>query len=253
MAKPILIANWKNHPDSLKEAKNLLKQLSRDRSLYKKLFFFVAPPSPYLESVAFYKDFIRTASQDISSVPKGTYTGVVTSDILKSFGVRIAILGHSERRALGETSSEVAEKVKVALRSGIAPLVCIGETVRDADGEHFEFLREQLKLSLSCLTCKADASKLVVAYEPVWAIGKDAKNAIDSKDLSQTVIFIKKVLSDLFGREIADRIPILYGGSVEVSNADVLLQGTKIRGFLVGHASLNTENLKSIAKSLISK
>src|SRR3989338_28327 len=156
MAKPILVANWKNHPGSLSEAKALLRQIAKSAKLYKKLSFFVAPPFTYFESVSKrLGSFGRLASQNISPLPPGNYTGQVAPDILKSFGVRLAIIGHSERRALGETSEVVYQKVKIALRSGITPLVCIGETSRDRDGERFEFLREQLKSSLTGLNRKA--------------------------------------------------------------------------------------------------
>ena len=254
MAKPILVANWKNHPGSLNEARTLLKQLSRNSKLYKKLAFFIAPPFTYFESVSErLGNFGKLASQNISSLPPGTYTGQITSDILKSFGVKLAIIGHSERRRFGETSEHIAKKVKVALRSGMAALVCVGEISRDRDGEHFEFLREELKGSLAGLNRKTDVSKLAVAYEPVWAIGKRATDAIEPADLKQSVIFIRKVLTDMFGRPAAERVPILYGGSVEPANAGILFSETSIRGFLVGHASLNAKTFKEIAESLISK
>ena len=124
---------------------------------------------------------------------------------------------------------------------------------RDQDGKHFEFLREQLKLSLSGLNRKVDALKLALAYEPVWAIGKRANDAIEPVDLSESAIFIKKVLADMFGRAVAERVPILYGGSVESANARMLFNKTGIRGYLVGHASLNAKSFKAIAQSLISK
>src|SRR3989338_6354854 len=252
MARPILVANWKNHPSSLIEAKTLLRQLSRSSKLYKKLFFFIAPPYPYFALVSErLGNFGQLAAQDVFVLPSGNHTGQVTLDILKSFGVRLSILGHSERRALGETNDSVSQKINIALRSGIIPLVCVGETARDQDGEHFEFLRDELKLSLAGLNRKNDIAKLVIAYEPVWAIGKNARDAIAPADLSQSVIFIRKVLTDMFGRKTAEHIPILYGGSVESANVRALLHETGIRGFLVGHASLHTKSLEAIAESLI--
>ncbi|MEK7177097.1 MAG: triose-phosphate isomerase [Patescibacteria group bacterium] len=254
MAKPVLIANWKNYPSSFSEAKNLLGQLSRDRKFYKKLSLFIAPPLPYLESVALKsKGFARLAIQDTTNLSGGTYTGVVTPDILKSFGVGLVILGHSEQRALGETNEAVSQKVITALRSGFTPLVCVGELSRDQEGRHFEFLREQLKSSLAGLNKKTQAAKLAIAYEPVWAIGKSAIEAIGPSDLSESTIFIKKVLSDMFGRSTADRIPILYGGSVEPANAKTLFSKTGVKGYLVGHASLSAKNFKAIAIALTSK
>ena len=234
MAKPILVANWKNHPSSLFEAKNLLKQLSRSAKVYKKWDFYIAPPLTYFEVVAERaKNFAKLASQDIEIL-----------DILKSFGVKLSIIGHSDSRAKGETDEEINKKIKLALKANITSLVCIGENIWDQDGEHFEFLRSQLRSAFLGIK----NPRAMVAYEPVWAIGKGSKDAIQSGDLEQTVIFIKKVLSDIFGRKIADKIPVLYGGAVEPSNAESLLKGTGIRGFLVGHASLDAKKLRSIAE-----
>ncbi|MEK7147817.1 MAG: triose-phosphate isomerase [Patescibacteria group bacterium] len=252
MAKPILVANWKNYPSSLSEAQTLLKNLAKKRELYKKVSLFIAPPFPYFESVYTKgKNFGQLASQDISNLPKGTYTGDITPEILKSFGVKLSIIGHSERRALGERSRDVAEKIKVALKSGIAPLVCFGEKERDVDGEHFEFLRQNMRQFLLGLS-KNEVSKIALAYEPVWAIDKSSKDAIDSRELAQTIIFIRKILSDLFSRKVAEQVPILYGGSVEPGNAMKLME-TGIRGFLVGHASLNAKSFEAIAREITSK
>lgn len=253
MAKPILVANWKNHPSSISEAESLIKKIIKDRALYKKLSLAIAPPAPYFELVSDrVGNFAKLASQDLSLV-SGTRTGEVTLDILKSFGVRIAIIGHSERRNLGESSEEVSQKVRLALRSGITPLVCVGEEDFDTDGEHFEFLRRQIKQSLSSLGRRADLSRLAIAYEPAWAIGKRAKNAMSPLDLSQSVIFIRKVLVDMFTRATAESVPILYGGSVEPANAEGLFRGTGIRGFLVGHTSLEARAFRAVAETLISK
>ncbi|MDO8424026.1 MAG: triose-phosphate isomerase [bacterium] len=253
MAKPILVANWKNHPGSLSEARALLKSLSKNSGLYKNLSVFIAPPATYFELVSLRAhSFARLASQDIPAFSSGVHTGLITSDILKSFGVRLCIIGHSEQRARGETSAEVSEKVKIALRAGITPLVCVGEKVRDTDGEHFEFLREELKSSLAGLRAKA-ARGIMIAYEPAWVIGKHAKDALPPVELAQSVIFLRKQLADLYGRKVAESIPILYGGSVEEDNAGVLMRETSVRGFLIGHASLRAGSFKAIANSLISK
>lgn len=254
MAKPILVANWKNYPGSLPEAKSLLTNLAKSSRLYKKISLFIAPPLPYLGIVAERSTtYARLACQDFPSLSDGTHTGMVLPNVLKSFGVRLAVIGHSERRALGETSEDVAEKVKIATNAGIIPLVCIGEETRDSDGDYFEFLREEIKLSLSGISKKADAEKLIIAYEPIWAIGSQAKGVIEPTDLAQTVIFIRKVLSDIFGRATAENIPVLYGGSVDAANAEALVKETGIKGFLVGRASLRAESFKAIAESLVGK
>ncbi|MBX4189129.1 triose-phosphate isomerase [Candidatus Parcubacteria bacterium] len=251
MKKPILVANWKNHPESLRAVTPILTGLSRKSAVYKKLSTFIAPPLVYIEAVSSkIKSFAGLAGQDIFFAMEGTYTGAVTPDILKSFGVKLTIIGHSERRALGETNEVAAAKVKTALRSGITPLLCIGEEARDAEGNYFEFLSEELKLSLEGIRRKDDAHKLIIAYEPIWAIGKKAKDAMPPADLAQMVIFIKKVLTEIFGRESAERIPILYGGSVESGNANELV-ATGVQGFLVGHASLDPKNFSEIAEALL--
>ena len=251
MAKSLLVANWKNYPNSLYEANMLLGGLSRNKKHFKKVSLFIAPPLPYLESVATKsKTFAHLACQDIAETPAGTHTGVVPVEILKSFGVELAIIGHSERRALGETDVIVSQKAKKAINAGITPLICVGEKSRDHEGHHFEFLREQIKGSLSGLSHKKGGLKFVVAYEPIWAIGREATGAIEAADLTESVIFIKKVLNDIFGRKTADRIPILYGGSVDGLNAEKLFTKTGIRGYLVGRASLNPKTFEAIAHAI---
>jgi triosephosphate isomerase len=253
MAKPILIANWKNNPSSQKEAADLLTSLSRKSALFKKISLFIAPPYTYFESVSKKsKSFASLATQDIFFTAEGPHTGSVTPDILKSFGVKLAIIGHSERRALGETNEVVATKLKTAFMSGIVPLLCIGENARDEEGNHLQFIQDQLKFSLEGIRRKEDAEKLIIAYEPVWAIGKRATEAMSPTELAEMVIFIKKALTDIFGREAADVIPVLYGGSVDNTNAEPLYKETGIRGFLVGRASLKAKEFCDIAQALVS-
>jgi triosephosphate isomerase (TIM) len=253
MAKPILVGNWKNYPASPKEAAELLASLGRKAALLRKLSTFIAPPYVYFEPAAKKaKTFGQLASQDIFFAAEGTHTGSITPEILKAFGVKLAIIGHSERRRLGETSGAVAKKIRGALSSGITPLICVGEETRDDEGNHLEVVREELKASLEGIK-KDEAKKLVIAYEPVWAIGKRASEAMGPADLSEMVIFIKKVLTDVFGREAAEAIPVLYGGSVDATNAEAIYRGTGVRGFLLGRASLDAKAFAEIAKILISQ
>jgi triosephosphate isomerase (TIM) len=249
MKRPILVANWKNHPASLSEARRLLSGLSRQTKVFKKITTFVAPPTTYLELAATkVRSYAGLAVQDIFFTSEGTYTGAISPDILKSFGVKLAIVGHSERRKLGENNELVAAKIKTALRAGITPLLCVGEPERDPEGSYFEFISDELRSSLDGVK-REEAGKLIVAYEPIWAIGKKARDAMAPEDLAQMTIFIKKVLTQIFNRKIADRIPILYGGSVEPANASALIE-TGVNGFLVGHASLDDKSFTEIAKSL---
>lgn len=259
MAKLILVANWKNKPSSLREAGQLLTELRRKSTLYKKLQLFIAPPAAYYERVAQkIRGYAHMASQGFPKKPEGTHTGLVSAEILQNFGVRVAILGHSEERVLGETNADVAKKVRLAMKYGLTPLVCVGESERDPEGNHLEFIRNQLKQSLEGLKrshfAKATRDKkevIMIAYEPVWAIGKRAKDAVNPEGLTEMVIFIRRILSDMYGRKTAEQVPILYGGSVEPRNAEVLYRDTGVRGFLVGHESLNPKDFEQIAESLV--
>lgn len=253
MAKPILVANWKNNPKSPEEASELLTALGRKSALYKKLNLFIAPPYVYFESARKrITKFASLATQDVFFAGEGVHTGSITPDILKSFGVKLAIVGHSERRALGETNEVVATKLKNALVSGMIPLLCVGESERDEAGNHLQVIQDQLKYSLEGVRRKEDAEKLIIAYEPVWAIGTRAHEAISPTDLAEMVIFIKKTLTDIFGREAADVIPVLYGGSVDTTNAEALYKETGVRGLLVGRTALDPKEFCEIAESLIS-
>ena len=250
MAKKILVANWKNHPNSLREASRILVSMSRKSRTYKKLHTFVAPPLPYFEIVSERcGTYMSLAVQDLPAVSEDTETGAVSLTMLKSFGVRLAIVGHSERRAKGETAKVVREKIEKFIKSGIPVLLCIGESERDIDGAYFEFIREELKSALDGLR-KESLSKIYIAYEPIWAIGRPAAEAMSPLDLAQMTIFIKKVLTDMFGRKQADKVSILYGGSVEESNAEALAQESGVSGFLVGHDSLNPKDFAIIAEHL---
>jgi len=250
--KAILVGNWKNYPETLKEAKLILSSLSRYSRKLKKVSTYIAPPTVFLEiAKEKSKNFANLASQDITISPDGTHTGLVTIDMFKSLGVKLSIIGHSERRKLGETNKIVSEKVRMALGKGITPLVCVGEENHDQDGNYFQILNEQIRSSLDGLKKKEDAKKIIIAYEPVWAIGKNSKGAMEPSEVSQMVVFIKKVLTEMFGRKIADNIAILYGGSVDKNNASELFENTGIKGFLIGRASLDSKSFVSIAESLI--
>lgn len=249
MIKPIIVANWKNYPNSLEEVKELLRDLSKNSTQYKKVHLYIASPVVYLELVSEkIKKFGSLAVQDVPLMFDGTYTGELSMHILKSFGVRLSIVGHSERRKLGETNEVINHKIRNILRAGMTPLLCVGEKEKDLHGEHFEFVREQI---VACLykVKKEDVSKIIIAYEPVWAIGKKAKDAMDKENIEQMVIYIKKVLTDQYSREIAEKVRILYGGSVEPTNAESISE-SGVNGFLVGHSSIDARYFNKISKIL---
>ena len=163
-------------------------------------------------------------------------------------GARFAIVGHSERRRLGETDENVSKKVLAALKERITPILCVGEGERDSHGLYLHTLKEQIRNSLSGVS-KNSIKKIIIAYEPVWTIGKEAKDAMNADILHQTVILIRKILVDRFG-PTGRGVKIIYGGSVAPENAREIVRGGEVDGLLVGHQSLKPESFKKILKEV---
>lgn len=164
--------------------------------------------------------------------------------MVKSCGATYSIVGHSERRAMGETDEVVAEKVAEVVKCGMLAVVCVGETERDEEGNYLEIIKSQIKKSLSRIS-KQEAHKVIVAYEPVWAIGRTDNVAITSHDLHQMAIFIRKYLKEVFGIA-GDLIRIIYGGSVTAENAYDLYLNGGVSGFLPGRSSWEAETFKGV-------
>jgi triosephosphate isomerase len=167
--------------------------------------------------------------------------------MLHGVGATFCIVGHSERRAAGESNEDVRVQLGVVAGAGLVPVLCVGELEQAPDGAHFSFIEEQLTSATKGL--QSMLGKLVVAYEPVWAIGKSADAAMKPLELQETVIFIRKTLANILGREDAISTPILYGGSVEPSNARSLIVSGEVSGFLVGHASAELDSFVEILQS----
>lgn len=243
--KKIVIANWKMNPDSLLKVRKLF-QLTKKFSLgLSKTRVVVCPPAIYLASFNSKTKNINLGAQDVFWQVSGAHTGEISSAMLKNLGVSYCLAGHSERRTLGETDEEVSKKLKALLKSGLTPILCVGERERDSQGEYLGILSNQIKSSLSGVD-RRDIKNLIVAYEPIWAIGRTAREAINSHKLHQTVLFIEKILSELYGREQAKKVAIVYGGSVEVKNASEIIKNGNVSGFLVGHASLDPLTFREI-------
>ena len=208
----------------------------------------MCPPAPYLSALA---PLARKSSrffigaQNIFWEKEGAYTGEVSASMVKNLGGEYVIVGHSERRKLGETDEMVNRKVVSALSSGLTPVLCVGEAVRDGQGLFYEELKEQIRKGLARVA-KKTLKNVVVAYEPVWAIG--AKEAMTPRALQETYIFIRKVLSDLYDRDSADKVPVLYGGSVAPENAGNLVLAGGVQGLLVGRESRDPEAFAEILK-----
>jgi len=254
--KNLIIANWKMSPPDKETAKKIFDSVKKNTINLKNVETVICPPFIYLDILSSSgrggfrsSDRMTLGAQDIFWDEKKTsYTGEVSATMLKKLGVKYVIIGHSERRGyLGEDNLMVNKKVKYALLSGLKVVFCIGEKKRDEDGEYLNFIKTEILEGLNSVP-KKFADNLIVAYEPIWAIGKSGKSADSPEKVFEVSIYIKKILVDFFGRQKGERIPILYGGSVDSKNAKNFLSVGRVSGLLVGHKSLETESFKEILR-----
>ncbi|MFZ2500827.1 MAG: triose-phosphate isomerase [Minisyncoccia bacterium] len=243
----LIVANWKSYVEDGEKAKKLTalsKKLSRDAHCT----IVLAPSAPFLGVLAAKnKSKVAFAAQDVSATLGGATTGEITARMYESVGTSYAIIGHSERRAAGDTNEIIVKKLTHALAHNLIPLLCVGERERDSEGRYLTFLREEITSALTPLSPK-ERSKVVIAYEPLWAIGKEASHAIDAHDLAEMILYIRKVLAELLPGNSATRAHILYGGSVEPENIRSLAATSSIDGFLVGRASVDEHTFAALLK-----
>ena len=250
--KKIIIANWKMNPFSAKEAEYILNGVKKTAAKLKKTQTVICPPFIYfnnLRKIIGKSTILFLGAQNSFWEIEGAFTGEVSPEMIKNSGGSYVILGHSERRALGESDEIVSKKTVVCLKTGLKTVVCIGEKVRDEQGDYLAFLKNEIRNSLNKVQ-KRFLRNLIIAYEPIWAIGKKDAEAMLPADIHETVIYIKKVLSEIYGQESALAVPILYGGSVGGKNAGEIIKDGGVNGLLVGHQSLKPENFNEILRSV---
>jgi len=233
------------NPLTLKEAEKLFSKVAKNIARVRKTRVVICPPAIYLEKLRRLSRKINLGGQDSFWNKTGPFTGEVSAEMFYDIGVRYVILGHSERRALGETNEIINQKIRAALSASLTAIICVGENERDQDHGYFNLVKIQLEECLADVS-KNSVSKIIIAYEPVWAISStiDRKDATPADSL-EMVIFIRKVLSDKFGPE-AKKIRIIYGGSVNEKDAGAFLQEGGVDGLLPGRASLNAEKFSKI-------
>lgn len=245
----LIVGNWKAYVDTLEKAKRLYAAGKRLAATGRH-DIVLAPPAPYLGFFsAANRSNVEFAAQDVSRSPGGAATGETTAAAIASVKATYAIIGHSERRAMGETDAMVLAKVREALRCGLTSILCVGETVRDPEAKYLAHLRAQIAAVYEPLSEK-ERRGIVLAYEPIWAIGKSAQDAIQPQDLNEMVLYIRKVLTEYLPARTSAKTRILYGGSVEPANIRTLAEGTGIDGFLVGRASTDTGAFGALVKAL---
>ena len=247
----LVIANWKLNPTTLAEAKELFKGIKSAVAKLKKTAVVVCPPAVFLTSLQALnkKKPLTLGIQNVFWAESGSFTGELSPEMVYDLGAHYVLLGHSERRAMGEDNQLVGRKVVAVLKTDLLAVICVGETTRDHHGHYLAFVREQLVTALNKVP-KRLLNQVIIAYEPVWAIGKGASEAMNATDVYEMTLFIRKVLSQLYDQPTAFTVPILYGGSVEKDNAKNLMTHSKVNGFLVGHDSLVPKDFKIIVQAV---
>ena len=244
--KPLIAGNWKMYKTA-SEAVTLVQTLKAAAHTVSNVTIVICPPFTALSEVSkVLKDSsIHLGAQNMYSAPEGAFTGEISPTMLKDSGCRYVILGHSERRQyFKEDDILIHEKVKTALKYSLVPIVCIGETLAEREAKtHFDIVKTQFEESLGRLE-KEDISKVVIAYEPVWAIGTGKTATPDQAE--QMHSYIRRLLNERYTQEIGVRIPLLYGGSVKPDNTRALMEKPNIDGALVGGASLKAESFAQI-------
>lgn len=244
----LIVANWKAYVEDLARAKNLFATSKRLAAGGSRIV--LSPPAPLLGALAIRnKSAVAFAAQDVSATTGGAHTGEVTAQIYSAVGATYAIIGHSERREAGDTDTLIAEKLAHALAHGLTPILCVGERERDGEGRYLGVVREELTRAMEPLAPK-DRAKIIVAYEPLWAIGGDAEHSIGESDLTEMVLYIRKVLAELLPGKSSQQSLVLYGGSVEPGNIRDLAASSGVDGFLIGHASTDPRSFDLLLKQL---
>ena len=245
MRTPIIAANWKMHK-TIGEARDFMLELA---ALLNQgaLEVVICPPFPLLGVVAEAgsKHGIFTGAQNMYWETEGAYTGEVSPLLLKDLNVTYVIIGHSERRQLfGETDQQVARKVKAAFVHNLTPILCVGETLQQRQaGETMDVVSGQVSVALAGLD-PSQLCRLVIAYEPVWAIGSGL--AATGKDANEVAAQIRKTIAEMYSMDVARQVRIQYGGSVNPDNILEFMREAEIDGALVGGASLAADKFAAI-------
>lgn len=234
------------NPESPEVARTIFLGIRRASQKLKRTQAVICPPAIFFGGLAKLAS-LKTAVgvQNLFWESKGPFTGEFSAVMAANAGARYAILGHSERRELGENSEMINKKILTAVNNGLIAILCVGEKERDAQGNYLSFIKQQLTVCLSGFQ-KRDVGNIVIAYEPVWAIGKSDQEAMKGGDVHEMLLYIRKILTEMFGREYSERVPILYGGSVSSQNTLDIVENGKIDGLLVGRQSLDPVQFKEI-------
>ena len=249
--KPLIVANWKCNPAKEKEAKRLFNSVKKTKAV-------ICPPLIYLKSLA---PYVGLGAQNCFWEKKGAFTGEVSPAMLKNIGCQYVIVGHSERRRyFNETGEVVNKKLKSVIEARMTPILCVGETQNQRDkGETENILRKQIEKALNDISKLKISpygrspegrqnSKLIIAYEPIWAIGTG--KPCDPEEAQKMGLLIRKIISRIYNRTLAQKMPILYGGSVNSKNGASYIKEAGLQGLLIGGASLEAKEFVDLVRKI---
>ena len=234
------------NPESPEAARAIFLAIRRASEKLKRTRTIVCPPAIFFGNLAkLSTSKVQVGVQDVFWQNNGPHTGELGVSMVVASGGTHAIIGHSERRELGETSAMINKKVLAALREKLAVILCIGEKERDNQGNYLGFVKDQISSALAGVQ-KRYVENLVIAYEPVWAIGKSEQEVMKGADMHEMLLYIRKIISEMLGRDYAESVPVLYGGSVSALNAEDIIGNGHADGLLVGRQSLDPVQFKEI-------
>jgi triosephosphate isomerase len=244
MKKTLIAGNWKMYKTP-SESIDFVEKLIKNLKNYEDRDILICPPftSLYPVSQIIKNSSVKLGAQNVYFENEGAFTGEISPIMLKDIGVEYVICGHSERRNIfGETDEIINKKVKKVTENGMRPILCVGEKLEEREkGQTFEVVENQIR---NCLSNFKDIEKLVIAYEPVWAIGT-GKTALPQQ-AEEAHVFIRELIGKMYNNEIAENLIILYGGSVKPENIDQLMKEKDIDGVLVGGACLKIDSFLRI-------
>jgi triosephosphate isomerase len=246
-----IVGNWKMYPRSLSEAKEIvteIRSISR-KAVQKGVQPIICPPAVFLAGLISKTSALQFGGQDAAAIGEGPYTGEISPVQFASLGAKYVIIGHSERRMLGDTNAAVAVKTIAAVKAGLMVILCVGEKERDNDGKYFVEVATQLRDSLENFP-ENKSVHLMIAYEPIWAIGSNATHSATPRDYQEMSMLLRRTLSEIFGKQKGFHIPLLYGGSVDSKNAQSFLD-IGADGLLIGRTSLRAKDFALIIHNAI--
>lgn len=248
--KFLIVGNWKMNPKTSEQAQKIFSEIKKHTKKFTHVETVICPSFIHVGDVKkLATSHCKLGCQDCYPGTTGSNTGQVSVAQIKDAGASYCIVGHSYVRGRGETDAEISEKIKLLVRSGITPILCVGEHDRDTQGAYLSFVENQIQSSLSGIS-KNMASKVVIAYEPLWAIGTKSKRIATTEEIEEMFILIQRTLTDMYSLKGIPKNTLLYGGSVSNSSGVTnILTNTRSSGCLVGRASLASTSFVKILQA----